>query len=246
MKPNPIVLVIDNDKANRRLLRLLLGSQHYRFVETDNGRRGMSAAETCHPDVIILELLLPDMDGLEVLEALRRSTRSPVLVLSLCDNEADTVAALNNGASDFMTKPFCEAELLARLRVLQRCFPGESYEPILAADGLRVDLARQLVALDGGTIDLTPTEAALLHALLSQAGKVVAGRQLLKSVWGAEGEHLGDCLRVFISGLRKKLGHKKPRHLIETVGNLGYRLRLERTASSLPHLEPNRSGWRES
>jgi two-component system KDP operon response regulator KdpE len=131
VKPNPIVLLIDDDKANRRLLRMLLESQHYRLYETGNGEHGLAAAGVRHPDVIILELSLPDMGGLTVLKHLRRASKTPVLVLSSGNREADTVAALDGGANDYMTKPFGETELLARLRVLQRCFPGESEEPVL-------------------------------------------------------------------------------------------------------------------
>ena len=226
MKPNPIALLIDNDKANRRLLRMLLESQHYRLFETENGRLGLAAAGVCQPDVIILELALPDMGGMTVLKRLRQSGQTPVLVLSVCNREADTVAALDGGANDYMTKPFSEAELLARLRVLRRCIPSEFEEPVLIEGDLKVDLIKHLVVLSGRRIDLTPTEEALFHALVAYAGKVVTGKHLLRLVWGAEGENQGQYLRVFISNLRKKLEGTHGRVVIETTGSLGYRLLL--------------------
>ena len=149
-----------------------------------------------------------------------------MLVLSICNREADTVAALDGGANDYMTKPFSEVELLARLRVLRRCIPSEFEEPLLFMRDLKVDLAKHLVTLSGSKIDLTPTEEALFHALVAYAGKVVSGRHLLRSVWGAEGENHGQYLRVFISNLRKKLEVTGGRLVIETAGSLGYRLLL--------------------
>jgi two-component system KDP operon response regulator KdpE len=228
VKPNPIALLIDDDKANRRLLRMLLESQHYRLLETRNGRLGLAAAGTRHLDVIILELALPDMGGLAVLKELRQSGRTPVLVLSGCDREADIVAALDAGANDYMTKPFCARELLARLRVLQRCVPGEPEAPVVSEGGLQVDLTRHLVTIGGCPLDLSPTEEALLHVLLVYAGKVVAARCLLRSVWGAEETHPAHYIRVFISSLRKKLEGTHGRVAIETTGSLGYRLLLPR------------------
>ena len=230
MKPNPIALLIDNDKASRRLLRTILESQRYRLFESEDGTLGLAAADLCQPDVIILELALPDIPGLSVLKRLRKSARAPVMVLSVCDREVDVVAALDGGANDFMTKPFSEPELLARLRVLRRSLGTEPESPVMTEGDLRVDLSRHLVSLSGRRIDLTPTEAALFHALLCYAGKVVSGRYLLHSVWGAEGANHGLYLRVFISQLRKKLEVTQRRVIIETAGGLGYRLLLSRPA----------------
>ena len=251
VKPNPIALLIDDDKASRRLLRALLASQHYRLFESENGQLGLAAARTCNPDVIILELTLPGMSGLTVLKRLRQSCPAPVLVLSVGDREADAVAALDAGANDHMAKPFSEVELLARLRVLRRCIPSEFDQPVLVEGDLKVDLTRHLVTISGHKIDFTPTEEALFHALLRYAGNVVTGKCLLRSVWGAEGDGQGQCLRVFISNLRKKLEGTGGRVAIETMGSLGYRL-LVRTGGPFtqmlnfarPHLEngaPTRS-----
>jgi two-component system KDP operon response regulator KdpE len=226
VKPNPIALLIDEDKANRRLLRMVLESQHYRLFESETGQLGLAAAGTRHPDVIILELALPDIGGLAVLKQLRQSGQTPVLVLSANGREADIVAALDGGANDYMIKPFSEAELLARLRVLRRCVPGEFDEPLLIEGDLKVDLTKHLVTLGGSKINLSPTEEALFHVLVAYAGKIVTAKYLLRSVWGAEGADQGHCLRVFISNLRKKLGGTRGRVFIETAGSIGYRLLL--------------------
>ena len=226
VKPNPIVLLIDDDKANRRLLRMVLKSRHYRLIETANGALGLAASAAYQPDVVILELALPDMRGLTVLKRLRQSGQVPVLVLSDCHREEDTVAALDAGASDFLAKPFSEAELLARLRVLQRCFPGQPEDPVVLEGGLKVDLTRHLVTLSGSKIDLTATEEAVCHALAAYAGKVVPSRHLLRSVWGANRNNQTHCLRVNISSLRKKLESTRGRVAIETADGLGYRLWL--------------------
>ena len=227
VKPNPIALLIDDDKANRRLLRTLLESQHYRLFETQNGQSGLSEVVTCQPDVIILDWALPDMGGLKVLEQLRQSAQTPVLVLSVSHREEDAVAALNGGANDYMTKPFGGSELLARLRVLRRCISSESNEPVLMEEGLTVNMVDHEVVLSGRKIDLTPTEEALLHTLVTYVGRVVTCRHLLRSVWGVGGENQGPSLRVFISTLRKKLEDARGTVAIETTGSLGYRLALQ-------------------
>jgi len=226
VKPNPIALLIDDDKATRRMLRMLLASHHYRFLGAINGKLGLAIAKECQPDVIILELALPDMAGLKVLKQLRQSTRTPVLVLSVFNHEEDAVTALDEGANDYMTKPFGEMELLARLRVLRRCIPGEPDEPTLVAGDLKIDLTNHLVTSSSRKIDLTPTEEALLHALATYEGKVVTGKYLLRSVWGVEGENHLQYLRVFMSHLRKKLDGSQESIVIETTGSIGYRLLL--------------------
>jgi two-component system KDP operon response regulator KdpE len=226
MKPNPIALVIDPDKAARRWLRTLLESQHYRLFESETGQRGLAKARVCQPDVIILELYVPDMSGMTVLKRLRLSAKTPVLVLSTLNREVDIVAALDGGANDYMIKPFSEAELLSRLRVLRRCIPSEFENPVLVEGDLELDVTRHLFTLSGRKIDLTPTEGALLHALAAYAGMVVSCQWLLRSVWGAEGQNHWQYLRVFISSLRKKLEWTQGRIAIETLDRLGYRLWL--------------------
>lgn len=167
------------------------------------------------------------MDGLTVLKRLRQSGPTPVLVLSGRNCESDTVAALDGGATDYVIKPFSQTELLARLRVLRRCIPGEFEEPLLIEGDLTMDLAIHRVTLSGHNINLTPTEEAVLQVLVAHAGKVVSSKHLLRSVWGAEREHQEQCLRVFVSRLRKKLDGTRGRVVIETVEHLAYRLLLD-------------------
>jgi len=219
-----------------------LESQHYRLFETQNAQLGLAAVGTCQPDVIILELPLPDMEGPEVLRQLRQSARTPVLVLSVSHREADTVAALDEGANDYMTKPFSGSELLARLRVLRRCISSESEEPVRMEEGLTVDMIKHEVSLGGRKIDLTPTEEALLHMLVTYADRVVTCRQLLHSVWGAGGGNLGPSLRVFISTLRKKLEDPQRTVTIETAGGLGYRLALRNSGQIYGQLVEHQRG----
>lgn len=226
MKPNPTVLLLDEDRANRRLMRLLLASQNYRVVEADNGRDGLAVARTSRPDVIILDLALPELDGVAVLRRLRSWSQAPVLALNSAGQTEGTVAALDAGANDCLSKPFGELELLARLRVLCRCLPGEWDEPVLVGEDIIVDSTRNLTVLNGHKLDLTPTEQALLHVLVAYAGKVVSSSHLLRSVWGADEPRNSACLRVFISHLRKKLEETGGKVAIETRGLRGYRLQL--------------------
>jgi two-component system KDP operon response regulator KdpE len=224
VKPNPIALLIDDDRSNRRLLRTLLESEGYRVIESNNGRRGLAAAADCQPDVIILELVLPDRRGLTVLKQLRRSRQTPVLILSTRDREQDIVAALDGGADAYLTKPFGERDLLARLRVIRRCDPDELNEVVLLEGEFTVDAVRHRVILLNRRIELTPIEEAIAQLLAIHAGKIVPFKFLLHSVWGAEEAGANQRLRVFISSLRKKLEGAGGRVFIESAGQVGYRL----------------------
>jgi two-component system KDP operon response regulator KdpE len=224
MKPNPIVLVIDDEAAIRRLLRAALEPQNYQVREAETGQLGLQEAVGCRPDVVILDLGLPDMDGVTVLKRLREWSQSPVLVLSVRDREADKVAALDNGADDYLTKPFGTAELLARLRVIQRRAPGGPDEPVHVIGDLQVDLAAHVVRVKDHEVSLTATEYALLRVLVQHAGKVVTHRQLLRSVWGPNAETQSQYLRVYITHLRKKLETATTGKLIQTETGIGYRL----------------------
>lgn len=224
MKPNPIVLVIDDEAAIRRLLRAALEPQNYQVCEAETGQLGLQEAVGRRPDVVILDLGLPDMDGLTVLKRLREWSQTPVLVLTVRDREADKVAALDSGADDYLTKPFGTAELLARLRAVQRRAAEAREEPVFVSGSLTVDLAARTVTASKQEVHLTATEYALLHELVRHAGKVVTHRQLLRAVWGPNAESQSQYLRVYITHLRKKLETDSKQKFIRTEPGIGYRL----------------------
>jgi two-component system KDP operon response regulator KdpE len=224
MKPNPIVLVIDDEAAIRRLLRAALEPQSYQVCEAETGQLGLQEAVGRRPDVVILDLGLPDMDGLTVLKRLREWSQTPVLVLTVRDREADKVAALDSGADDYLTKPFGTAELLARLRAVQRRAPEAREEPVFVSGSLTVDLAARTVTVNKQEVHLTATEYALLHELVRHAGKVVTHKQLLRAVWGPNAESQSQYLRVYITHLRKKLETDPKQKFIRTEPGIGYRL----------------------
>jgi len=224
MSAERTILVIDDEAPIRRLLRLTLEPQGYQIHEAGNGQLGLQEAAARRPDVIILDLGLPDMDGVTVLKRLREWSRTPVLVLSVRDREADKVAALDNGADDYLTKPFGTEELLARLRAVQRRAPEAHEQPVFVSGDLKVDQATREVTLKGKEVRLTATEYALLHELVRHAGKVVMHAQLLRSVWGPNSESQSQYLRVYITHLRKKLETPGSGKLIETEPGIGYRL----------------------
>jgi len=224
MKPNPIVLVIDDEAAIRRLLRAALEPQNYQVCEAETGQLGLQEAVGRRPDVVILDLGLPDMDGLTVHKRLREWSQTPVLVLTVRDREADKVAALDSGADDYLTKPFGTAELLARLRAVQRRAAEAREEPVFVSGSLTVDLAARTVTASKQEVHLTATEYALLHELVRHAGKVVTHRQLLRAVWGPNAESQSQYLRVYITHLRKKLETDPEQKFIRTEPGIGYRL----------------------
>ncbi len=224
MNPQPLALVIDDEPPIRRLLRLTLEPQGYQVCEAETGQLGLQEAAARRPHVILLDLGLPDLDGLTVLKRLREWNQTPILVLTVRDREADKVAALDHGADDYLTKPFGAAELLARLRAIQRRIP-ESQAPVFVSGDLTVDLAARQVMVRTAEVRLTATEYALLHELVKHAGKVVTHKQLLRAVWGPNAEEQSQYLRVYITHLRKKL-ETGPK-LIRTEPGIGYRLMTE-------------------
>jgi two-component system KDP operon response regulator KdpE len=226
MKSNPIALLVDADRPIRRLLRAVLEPQHYRVYEAENGGSGIAEAVSRRPDVVILDLALPDMDGLAMLMQLRESSRVPVLILSAWNDEETKVAALDGGANDYMTIPFGAAELLARLRVLQRSIPGEPDGPLFTLGGLRVDIMSHQISVRGCPVDLTHTEEAVFHILVRHAGKLVTCKHLLRCVWGTDSESKLHDLHVYIRSLRQKLGGGGSESVIQTEGSAGYRLLL--------------------
>lgn len=226
--PDQRVLVIDDEESIRRFLRVALSSQGYTVVERVTGKEGISGAANEKPDVIILDLGLPDMDGVEVIKLLREWTKIPIIVLSVRGSEHDKVAALDAGADDYLTKPFGVGELLARLRAALRRLGEIVDESSFEVEGLKVDLAKRLVSVSGEEVQLTPNEYGLLRVLVNHAGKVLTHGQLLREVWGAEFGEEFHMLHVNISNLRRKIepDPTRPKFIITEPG-VGYRLRTE-------------------
>jgi two-component system KDP operon response regulator KdpE len=225
--PAPVVLVIEDEPQMRRFLRTSLQSQGYQVVEAATGREGLRHAAGHNPDLILLDLGLPDGDGLAVAKVLRTQRKTPIIVLSARGRDEDKVAALDLGADDYLTKPFGLGELLARMRVAQRhAFPAAAAEPVVDAGPVRIDLERRQVLRDGGEVHLTPTEYRLLAALAREPGKVLTHRQLLEEVWGAAQAGQTHYLRVYMAQLRHKLEDDPARPiLLITEPAVGYRLR---------------------
>ncbi|HEV2283525.1 MAG TPA: response regulator [bacterium] len=223
----PRVLVIDDELAIRRFLRASLSAQGYQLFEAASAREGLDAAATVRPDLIILDLGLPDLDGVEVTRRLREWSKVPVLILSVRGRDEEKIAALDAGADDYLTKPFSIGELLARMRVAMRHAAQPADEPVVTAGDLTVDVARRLVTVGGREIALTPVEYTLLKTLALHAGRVMTHGQLLREVWGPGYDQGGNLLRVNISKLRHKVEPDPARpHYIVTEPGVGYRLRM--------------------
>jgi two-component system KDP operon response regulator KdpE len=213
----------------RRFLRVSLEGSGYRYLEAATGEEGLSLATQHRPDAILLDLGLPDMDGLDVVTRLREWSRTPVIVISARGQETDKVDALDAGADDYLTKPFGTRELLARIRVaLRHTGPEAEPEPVFALGRWRVDLAKRQVLVEGKEVHLTPLEYSLFTTLIRHAGKVVTHRQLLKEVWGGAAGAQPLYLRVYMTQLRHKLEEEpsRPRYL-QTEPGVGYRLFIE-------------------
>jgi two-component system KDP operon response regulator KdpE len=206
---------------------LTLEPQGYRVFEAENGQLGLQEAAACRPDVILLDLGLPDMDGQVVLQRLREWSQTPVLVLTVRDREQDKVAALDNGADDYLTKPFGTAELLARLRAIQRRASESDDQPVVTVGSLAVDLQLHSASVKSREVDLTATEYALLRELIRHAGKVITHKQLLRAVWGPNAEEQSQYLRVYVTHLRKKLEAAGWHGQIKNEPGIGYRLVAE-------------------
>jgi two-component system, OmpR family, KDP operon response regulator KdpE len=225
----PVILVIDDETAMRRFLRASLTSNGYRLIEAAAGEEGIAQAAAHNPDLILLDLGLPDLDGLVVTERLREWSKTPIIVLSARGQEQDKVQALDAGADDYLTKPFGVGELLARLRVaLRHAAAAPDGEPRFAVGELRVDLARRQVFVAEREIHLTPIEYKLLATLVQHAGRVLTHRQLLERVWGPNASEQVHYLRVYMGQLRHKLEQTpgRPRYLVTEPG-VGYRLRAD-------------------
>ena len=223
----PVVLVIEDEPQMRRFLRTSLQSQGYQVIEAATAREGLRHAASYNPDLILLDLGLPDGDGLAVAKVLRSQRKTPIIVLSARGRDEDKVAALDLGADDYLTKPFGLGELLARMRVAQRhAHPATAAQPIVEAGALRIDLERRQVFRDDTEVHLTPTEYRLLAVLAREPGKVLTHRHLLEEVWGASHKEQTHYLRVYMAQLRHKLEADPalPVALI-TEPAVGYRLR---------------------
>ena len=219
------VLVIDDEPQIRRLLRVTLEANGYSVSDAANGNDGIVQAAQARPDVILLDLGLPDLDGVEVLKRIREWSRVPILILSVRDRENDKIAALDAGADDFVTKPFSSGELLARLRTALRRSQPQSANAIFRTGKIEVDLAARIVRKDGAEVKLTPTEYALLRLLVVHAGKVLTHRQLLTEVWGPNAAEQTHYLRVHIAHLREKLEESAAQpKIIVTEPGVGYRI----------------------
>ena len=223
---SPRVLVVDDEPAIRRFLNASLSAHGYAVFEADTGRAALTVVTGVRPDLIILDLGLPDLDGIDVTRMLREWSRIPIIILSVRGHESDKIAALDAGADDYVTKPFSMGELLARMRVaLRRTAPGAA-EPAVSVGGLAVDLARRAVTVDGRQVQLTPTEYDLLRVFVLNAGKLLTHRQLLREVWGPGSELDLHLLRVNIFNLRHKIEQEPSRPMyVLTEPGVGYRLR---------------------
>ena len=222
------VLVIDDEEPVRRFLRVALGGQSYRVIEAATGKDGITAVAVRKPDVIILDLGLPDLDGVEVTRLLRQTTQTPVIILSVRGSENDKIAALDAGADDYLTKPFGIGELLARLRAALRRATQPLDEAVFTSGALMVDWLKRLVTVDGKEVQLTPHEYGILKTLVTYAGKVITHHHLLKEVWGPGFENEYHLLYVNVSNLRRKIepDPSHPIHIISEPG-IGYRLKTE-------------------
>ena len=229
--PRITILIVEDEQPIRRFLRAALGNEDYMLLEATTAQEGLSEAASHPPDIVLLDLGLPDMDGLEVIRRLREWTSVPIIIISARGQETDKVAALDAGADDYLTKPFGVSELLARIRVaLRHGRRGDSAEEtsIHQFGELKIDLSRREVKVAEKEIRLTPIEFKLLALLAKHAGKVLTHRQLLKDVWGPHYAEESNYLRVFVHQLRRKLeaDPARPKYLVTDAG-VGYRLRSE-------------------
>ncbi len=230
MSHKPTILIIDDEPAMRRLLNLTLAPHGYSLIEAVHGNEGLALAASHVPDLVILDLGLPDLSGEKVLERLREWYRKPIIILSARDSEESIVAALDKGADDYLTKPFNHGELLARIRVALRHYEQPASEPIFQTGDLRIDFTKRVVTLRDEVIRLTSTEYDLLRLFAMHPDKVLTHSQILKEIWGPKSTEHVHYLRVYIGHLRQKIEEdtSQPRILITEPG-VGYRLKTDRS-----------------
>ncbi len=224
----PRILIVDDEAAILRLLHTSLDTGEFALHKAENGHAALAAAVAVKPDIILLDLGLPDMDGVEVIRRIREWSQVPIIVLSVREREGDKMEALNAGADDYLTKPFGVGELMARIRAALRRSLREAPEPVCRIDELEVDLPRRRVSVAGMEVQLTPTEYDLLRLLVTHAGKVLTHSQILRQIWGVAYVEQQNVLRVNISHLRQKIEKdaSRPRYIITEPG-VGYRLKSE-------------------
>ncbi|WAR43213.1 response regulator [Methylomonas rapida] len=230
-KTDPVIIIVEDELAIRQFLRTALRLQGYTVFEAETGQRGLVEANIRKPDLLILDLGLPDMDGIEVIKAIRAWSTLPIIVLSARSQERQKVDALDLGADDYLTKPFGVEELIARIRVALRHANRKEQSldnDVLVTGGLKVDLSKRLVSVDGREIALTPIQYRLLAVLAKNAGKVMTHRQIMKEVWGPSYVDNVHYVRMYMSQLRHKLetDPAKPQYLV-TESGLGYRLKIK-------------------
>ena len=226
----PRILIVDDEKTIRRFLKATLTSYGYNVFEATNGAEALEASVSTHPDTIILDLGLPDMDGVDVTREIRKRTKTPIIILSVREDETDKIAALDAGADDYLTKPFNAGEMLARLRAVMRRLLPRNDEAVFKVGKLTMDIAKHSVELKARPIHLTPTEYDVLKVLILNAGKVMTHGQILKEVWNKteDLEGVSHLLRVTISNLRNKIepNPDRPSYVLTEPG-VGYRLHTE-------------------
>lgn len=237
-EPSPVILVIEDEAAIRKFLRVALSSQPYQVIECETGEAGLLQAASRMPDLVILDLGLPDMDGVELVRRLREWSSVAVIVVSARGKEQDKIVALDAGADDYLTKPFSVGELLARARVALRhaaSAHAESGDPVFITGELKVDLLHRRVTVAGREVHLTPNEFKLLTMLVKHAGMVLTHRQLLKEVWGPGSGNETHYVRVYMNQLRQKLEQDpaRPRYLLTEPG-VGYRLVTDESTNPSP------------
>ncbi|KJS83652.1 MAG: Fis family transcriptional regulator [Peptococcaceae bacterium BICA1-8] len=222
---NARVLIIDDEVQIRKMLKVALTAHGYEITEAETGQEGLNQGALFHPDLVILDIGLPDLDGFEVINRLREWSQVPIIILSVQDQETDKIKALDAGADDYVTKPFSMGELLARMRVALRHIAKTEDEPVLIFGGLTIDLAHRQVMVNDQEVKLTPTEYDILKQLALHAGRVLTHRQLLRTIWGIDYQDESHYLRVYIGQLRRKLepDPTRPKYIITEPG-VGYRL----------------------
>ena len=230
MTGNPVILMIEDEQPIRRFLKPSLQSHDFKVLEAEKGEEGLALASSHNPDLILLDLGLPDMDGLEVVKRVREWSTVPIIVITARGKEKDKIAGLDAGADDYLTKPFDMGELLARVRVAlrhaEKVKAGGKQEAVFETPDFKVDLSARVVTVRGKDVHLTPNEYDLLAVLIRHAGKVVTQKQILQEVWGPGGSEQVQYLRIYVYQLRQKIESDPDRpHYILTESGVGYRLK---------------------